>query len=83
MPWGLVLLLGGGFALAKATSVSGLSRWMGEQLAVLHFLDRRLIVVILCLGTAAATEVTSNVATANVLMPVLRQLVNIPTQHDL
>eukprot|EP00094_Tigriopus_californicus_P005052 TCALIF_04866-PA protein Name:"Similar to SLC13A5 Solute carrier family 13 member 5 (Homo sapiens)" AED:0.14 eAED:0.14 QI:162/0.5/0.54/1/0.9/0.81/11/0/719 len=74
MPWALVLLLGGGFALAKATDVSGLSKWMGSQLEVLNFLDSRLIVLVICILTAIATEVTSNVATASILMPVLRDL---------
>lgn len=74
MPWALVLLLGGGFALAKATDVSGLSKWMGSQLEVLNFLDPRLIVLVICILTAIATEVTSNVATASILMPVLRNL---------
>ena len=77
MPWSLVLLLGGGFALAKATGVSGLSKWMGSQLEVLDYLDHRILVLIICIGTAAATEVTSNVATASILMPVLANLVNL------
>ena len=78
MPWSLVLLLGGGFALARATQVSGLSAWMGAQLAVLDFLDARVLVLIVCAGTAVATEVTSNVATCSILLPVLRDLVRTP-----
>ena len=76
MPWSLVLLLGGGFALAKATQVSGLSAWMGSQLAVLDFLDSRILVLIVIVGTSFATEVTSNVATCSILLPVLRDLVS-------
>ena len=76
MPWSLVLLLGGGFALAKATQVSGLSAWMGSQLAVLDFLDPRVLVLIVIIGTSFATEVTSNVATCSILLPVLRDLVS-------
>jgi sodium-dependent dicarboxylate transporter 2/3/5 len=74
MPWSLVLLLGGGFALAKATKVSGLSMWLGKQLEVLDFLPTWALVLVLCLGTAAATEITSNVATCSILMPVLKNL---------
>ena len=70
MPWSLVLLLGGGFALAKATQVSGLSAWLGSQLAVLDFLDSRVLVLIVIIGTSFATEVTSNVATCSILLPV-------------
>ena len=76
MPWSLVLLLGGGFALAKATQVSGLSAWMGSQLAVLDFLDARVLALIVIIGTSFATEVTSNVATCSILLPVLRDLVS-------
>ena len=48
---------------------------MGDQLKVLGFLDSMAIMFIVSVGTAAATEVTSNVATASILMPVLRDLV--------
>ncbi len=77
MPWSLVFLLGGGFALAKATKLSGLSAWMGSQLEVLQVLDYRLLILIITAGTALATEVTSNVATCSVILPVLRDLVRI------
>ena len=83
MPWSLVLLLGGGFALAKATQVSGLSAWMGSQLAVLDFLDARVLVLIVIIGTSFATEVTSNVATCSILLPVLRDLVRTPPSPSL
>lgn len=75
MPWSIVFLLGGGFALAKATDVSGLSHWMGSQLEVLAFMDKFVLVFVICIFTAAATEVTSNVATCSILLPVLRDLV--------
>ena len=58
MPWSLVLLLGGGFALAKATQVSGLSAWMGSQLAVLDFLDARVLVLIVIVATRGAIQET-------------------------
>lgn len=74
MPWSLVFLLGGGFALAKACSVSGLSALLGQQLEVLDGLPRWVMVLVLCLITAGATEVTSNVATCSILLPVLKNL---------
>ena len=77
MPWGLVLLLGGGFALAKATEVSGLSALLGSQLeAVLGGLGAWPLVIVVSVLSAAATEITSNVATCSVLLPVLRDLVS-------
>lgn len=73
-PWGVALLFGGGFALADASKVSGLSDWVGEQLRVLSFLPDWAMILIICLMTGLVTEVTSNVATANILLPVLAEL---------
>ena len=69
-------LLGGGFALAKAIDVSGLSHWIGSQLEVLDFLDPAVLCLIVCTGAGAAmaTEVTSNVATVSILLPILENL---------
>uniref|UniRef100_A0A672QJE2 Solute carrier family 13 member 5 n=1 Tax=Sinocyclocheilus grahami TaxID=75366 RepID=A0A672QJE2_SINGR len=78
LPWNIVLLLGGGFALAKGSEVrSGLSRWMGNQLTPLHSIPPWAIVIILCLLIAIFTECTSNVATATLFLPVLSQSVGI------
>uniref|UniRef100_A0A672KFK8 Solute carrier family 13 member 5-like n=1 Tax=Sinocyclocheilus grahami TaxID=75366 RepID=A0A672KFK8_SINGR len=75
LPWNIVLLLGGGFALAKGSEVrSGLSRWMGNQLTPLHSIPPWAIVIILCLLIAIFTECTSNVATATLFLPVLASM---------
>ncbi|XP_061683821.1 Na(+)/citrate cotransporter-like isoform X3 [Syngnathoides biaculeatus] len=74
MPWGIVLLLGGGFALAKGSEVSGLSRWMGDQMSPLQSVPPWAIAVILCLLIATFTECTSNVATATLFLPVLASM---------
>jgi len=73
-PWGVMLLFGGGFALADASKISGLSNWVGEQLTILDVLPNYAVVLIVCLMTGFITEVTSNVATANILLPVLAEL---------
>ena len=59
MPWSLVLLLGGGFAIAKACTVSGLSALIGHQLEVLGHLPGWVMVTVLSLMTAAVTEVST------------------------
>ncbi|XP_042595537.1 solute carrier family 13 member 5 [Cyprinus carpio] len=74
LPWNIVLLLGGGFALAKGSEESGLSRWMGNQLTPLHSIPPWAIVIILCLLIAIFTECTSNVATATLFLPVLASM---------
>ncbi|XP_061104134.1 Na(+)/citrate cotransporter-like isoform X2 [Conger conger] len=71
LPWNIVLLLGGGFALAKGSTVSGLSKWLGAQMTLLHNLPPWAIAIILCLIIAIFTECTSNVATATLFMPIL------------
>uniref|UniRef100_A0A673GU26 Solute carrier family 13 member 5-like n=1 Tax=Sinocyclocheilus rhinocerous TaxID=307959 RepID=A0A673GU26_9TELE len=74
LPWNIVLLLGGGFALAKGSEESGLSRWLGNQLTPLHSIPPWAIVIILCLLIAIFTECTSNVATATLFLPVLASM---------
>ncbi|XP_056613571.1 Na(+)/citrate cotransporter [Triplophysa dalaica] len=74
LPWNIVLLLGGGFALAKGSEESGLSRWIGNQLTPLHSIPPWAIVIILCLLIAIFTECTSNVATATLFLPVLASM---------
>ena len=71
IPWGVLLLFGGGMSLAGAISGSGLSTYLGQCLA--GFMDLPLPVVILIVtgGVLALTEVTSNIATASALMPIL------------
>lgn len=71
LPWDIVLLLGGGFALAASFQSSGLSDWMGAQL---HGLDRFhpfQIVLITALTGAILTEFTSNSSATQVLLPII------------
>nr|XP_061786727.1 Na(+)/citrate cotransporter-like isoform X1 [Nerophis lumbriciformis] len=74
MPWNIVLLLGGGFALAKGSEESGLSRWLGEQMAPLHSIPPWAVVVVLCLLIAVFTECASNVATATLFLPIVASM---------
>ncbi|KAK8750246.1 hypothetical protein OTU49_017519 [Cherax quadricarinatus] len=74
IPWGVVLLLGGGFAMAEGAKKSGLSEWLGESLRYLKNFDGVYIVMIVTFSTAMLTEVASNSATASILLPVLNEL---------
>ncbi len=71
LPWGVLLLFGGGFALAQGFDASGLAAWIVQQVGALSILPT--IVLILCIAALVSflTELTSNTATATVLMPVL------------
>ncbi|XP_051960862.1 solute carrier family 13 member 5a isoform X1 [Xyrauchen texanus] len=74
MPWSIILLLGGGFALAKGSEVSGLSKWLGDQMSPLQSIPPWAIAIILCLMIATFTECTSNVATATLFLPILASM---------
>lgn len=71
IPWYLLLLFGGGLALAEAFGATGLSMWLGNKLEWLGGAPLILIVFVLCLGMSLLTEVTSNTATTTLLLPVL------------
>lgn len=71
LPWGLLLLFGGGIALSKGFGTSGLTSWLGGQLEFLVALPTLLMIVGVCLTVTFLTEITSNTATTALLMPVL------------
>ena len=74
VPWNIVLLFGGGFALASAFKESGLSIWVGEQLSSIGGLHPILIIAIIAITMTFLTELTSNTATTEMLLPVLAGL---------
>ncbi|XP_041097039.1 solute carrier family 13 member 2-like isoform X2 [Polyodon spathula] len=74
MPWNILLLLGGGFALARGSEVSGLSVWLGHELAPLQRIPPSAIAVLLCLLVATFTECSSNVATTTLFLPILASM---------
>ncbi|XP_072738084.1 solute carrier family 13 member 2 [Ciconia boyciana] len=74
MPWNIVFLLGGGFALAKGSEESGLSSWLGSKLTPLQQIPHPAIALLLCLLVATFTECTSNVATTTLFLPILASM---------
>ncbi|NXX93389.1 S13A5 protein, partial [Centropus bengalensis] len=74
MPWTIVLLLGGGFALADGSASSGLSAWLGQQMTPLGSIPPWAIATVLSFVTAVFTECTSNVATATLFLPVFSSM---------
>ena len=83
LPWGIILLFGGGMALAKGFKTSGLALWLDNQMTALEGLS--IIVLILLLITAVnfLTEITSNLATTAMLLPVLVPLAVTINVHPL
>ncbi|KAF5916135.1 hypothetical protein HPG69_003210 [Diceros bicornis minor] len=83
LPWNVVFLLGGGFALAKGSEQSGLSQWLGDKLTPLQNVPPPAIALILCLLVAAFTECTSNVATNTLFLPILASMAQAICVHPL
>lgn len=71
IPWGVLLLFAGGIAIAKACLESGLSQQLGEALSGISTLPLILMIGVVCLAVTFLTEVTSNTATATLLLPIL------------
>ena len=74
LPWGVLILFGGGLALAKGISESGLAKWLGEQLKMLDGVHPLVIVIVITIFVLFLTEVTSNTATATMILPILAAL---------
>uniref|UniRef100_A0AAV2IYL4 Solute carrier family 13 member 2 n=1 Tax=Knipowitschia caucasica TaxID=637954 RepID=A0AAV2IYL4_KNICA len=73
-PWNTLLLLGGGFALAHGSDVSGLSAWLGDTLIPLQNIPPFAISILLCLLVALFTECSSNTATTTLFLPILASM---------
>lgn len=71
IPWDIIILFGGGFALASGFAASGLTEWLGQQLSMMQEASPVLLVMAVVLLVIFMTEVTSNTATASLLLPVM------------
>ena len=74
LPWGVLILFGGGLSLAAALSSSGLTLWLGQQMAPLGAINSIVLVFALTSLVVFLTELTSNVATTATLLPVVAAL---------
>ena len=71
LPWNIVLLFGGGFALAHGFQVTGLSALIGENFAGLSSVSPIVLIAVTCFTLTFLTELTSNTATAEMILPIL------------
>ena len=81
LPWGILLLFGGGMALALGFESSGLALWLGEQMTTLQSLSLFFLLFILIAAVNFLTEITSNLATTAMILPVLVPLATILEIH--
>jgi sodium-dependent dicarboxylate transporter 2/3/5 len=71
LPWGIILLFGGGMALAEGFSDTGLAEWIAQQMSQMQGLSLLLLIFVLVALVNFLTEITSNLATTAMLLPVL------------
>ncbi|MEP4532097.1 MAG: DASS family sodium-coupled anion symporter [Cyclobacteriaceae bacterium] len=71
LPWGIIILFGGGLALAKGFAETGLAEWIALQLTSMQGLSLILLILVLVASVNFLTEITSNLATTAMLLPVL------------
>ena len=75
VPWGLVFLLGGGFALAEGSKKSGMATLIGNALIGLKVLPHAALLFVIIIVAVILTAFSSNVAIANIMVPVLAEMV--------
>ena len=71
IPWGVLILFGGGLALAEGFKETGLANWIGQHLSLIEGVSFFVLLLIIIAAVNFLTEVTSNVATASMLLPIL------------
>ena len=74
LPWGVLLLFGGGLALAAGFKESGLAVWIGTQMSLLQGVHLITLLIFIVTAVNFLTEITSNVATTSMLLPVLASM---------
>ena len=83
LPWGIILLFGGGMALANAFKITGLAEWIGVQIISLEGVSLFLLLLIIVTCVNFLTEITSNLATTAMLLPILTPLAESFNIHPL
>ena len=81
VPWGVLLLFGGAFAVAASFEVSGLTAWIGEKLKLLQAIPFWLILLIIIAVVNFLTEITQNMATCTLMMPIMAALAGVLDVH--
>jgi sodium-dependent dicarboxylate transporter 2/3/5 len=71
IPWGVILLFGGGLSLSVAFESSGLAAWLGSNVSILQALPFFILLLLVVTAVNFLTEITSNVATVSMVLPIL------------
>ncbi len=81
LPWGILLLFGGGLALAQGFKASGLAEWIGNQMTLLDGVSLFVLLLVLVAAVNFLTEITSNLATTAMILPILAPLALVIDVH--
>ena len=81
VPWGVAMIVGGGYAIAKGFATTGLATWLGDALAPIAALPLPVIVLLVVLFMTFITEINSNTATASIFLPVLATMATAGHTH--
>ena len=71
LPWGILLLFGGGLAIANGFKTTGLADWIGDQITLIETLPLFIVIFLIISTVNFLTEITSNLATTAMLLPVM------------
>ncbi len=71
LPWGVLMLFGGGLALAGAFDATGLAEWIGGRVAALQGINLWLLILVVAVAIIFLTEITSNTASTATFLPIL------------
>ncbi|MBT8115094.1 MAG: anion permease, partial [Arenicella sp.] len=83
LPWNIVLLFGGGFALAAGFQSTGLAQLVGDQFQAVSALPTFALIILVCLMITFLTELTSNTATTEMILPILAAIAVATETHPL
>ena len=81
LPWGILLLFGGGLALAEGFKTTGLAQWIGAQITQFENLPLFALLFVLIFAVNFLTEITSNLATTAMLLPIIAPIALVLNVH--
>jgi len=81
IPWGILILFGGGLSIAKAFQETGLDNWIGSQLEIIPLSNTIIVLIIIIAAVNFLTEITSNMATTAMLLPIMLPLAELLNIH--
>ncbi len=83
IPWGILLLFGGGIAIATSFSESGLTGWLGDQLAILQHIPPLIVIFGIFALVVFLSNITSNTGTVSMILPVMIAMAGTMAVHPL